>query len=75
MILILSGLVFFLIMAGVLYYLSIPVFHLSTFKDNPDAQKIINKIIWLVVIGGAAMGTAGFLRLIYEILFGRRRKK
>ena len=74
-VLILSGLVIFMIAAGGLYYISVPVMNLSTFKHNTDAQQSINGIVWVVVFGGAAIITAGFLRLIYEIFFGRHRNK
>jgi hypothetical protein len=71
----LSGLVVFAIAAGGLYNMTIPLMNLKTFKDMPAAQQSFNKLFWLIILGGAAMITAGFLRLTYEILYGRRRKK
>ena len=74
-VLILSGLVVFAIAAGVLYYMTIPLFNMSTFKNVPAAQQSFNKLFWLIILGGAAMITAAFLRLINEIFFRRRRGK
>lgn len=74
-ILILSGLASFLILVGVFYYISIPVLHLSVFKDNPDAQRAINPIFWIIIFGVPAALSAGVIRLVYDILYGRRRRR
>jgi ABC-type Na+ efflux pump permease subunit len=74
-ILILSGLAFFLVVLGVCYYILIPVLNLSLFKNNPDAQRSLNPIVWVVIIGASAISTASFMRLLYDVLYGRRRRQ
>ena len=71
-ILLISGLVVFIVSAVGLYKMMIPLFHMKIF--NPEGQQSFNKLWWLLILGGAAMITAGVLRLINEIMGGKRKK-
>ena len=73
-ILILSGLAIFGVALAVFYYISAPVMNLSMFKSNLGAQSEINKVIWAFIVCISVGITAAFLRLLYEILFKRRKK-
>lgn len=75
LLLVLAGLSAYIIVAGVFFYVSIPVMHLAFFTDNPDAQKSLNSFLWVIIWGLPALPAAGVLRFVYEILYPRPRKR
>ena len=71
LILLIVGLVVYGILVGVFYGISIPVLQISFFKSAPEAVRIV----WTLIFGAPAVATAGILRLVYEILFGRSARR